>query len=750
SYDIGISGNVFHIGDTTFGASATDTIFGGNVTVPSTLSVGGYLIKQENSSSVTAGSWYRIAQNSGNRADATFTLRDYISGGGHSTLRFIAGSSYNARGTNGVTVLDHTYYSTPTFTQVRLITNTTYDVQYLEVYLNRTGAVDYTIWDNQQGSGWTPIDWTAGSVPSGYTAQTYNVNTRFMVGQNGDAESLRMGFDGRVGIGQASPSYALDVTGDIRSTSQVYTHGGFYPGNGALQLTRKFGDDGTYLTASNLKLAGTLDMGNQTLQGTSQIRVHPSSTNINLATSGGNSKFRFNMSSGSLRIDGAGADNDPTQVLDVNGRIRMATWTADGDTAAYRDTATNSIALITSDRRLKKDIVPLGKTLDILMQLNTYKYHDLDQDSTEKLKVGLMSQEVLPLIPELTFAFTNEGSPETYYGVHYDKLPVLIVGAVQEQQMQITNQNNRLTAAETNIQLDQETGLVLNEMGQVTAKSDPNLIIFNPTDVSDLTDRLSEIEAQVAVKADQSDLDTLRNRFDELEAFVQSASMSAALMQDIVNTQAAFDELSALNASGSATIAREITDTDIIIAKNLIEEGNLTVLGDTNLSNLAVTGTISSGLLTIDGLSCIPGSGDPYDALGGGTGTVEECGTTISTLAGPIRIQHNGLADVTFVNDFIRMDIGGNLIVYAGDLEIDEGSIKGNDGIRGIDVSVAEGSNQIFVTFPNVNDTFDYAVGITPNWYTEFKVTEKTVEGFRVEFYSIAPLGATFDWIIIE
>jgi hypothetical protein len=58
---------------------------------------------------------------------------------------------------------------------------------------------------------------------------------------------------------------------------------------------------------------------------------------------------------------GIGVTN-PTQKLDVNGRIRMATWTADGDAVAYQDTTTLAIALIASDRRLKKDIIPLTNT----------------------------------------------------------------------------------------------------------------------------------------------------------------------------------------------------------------------------------------------------------------------------------------------------------------------------------------------------------------------------------------------------
>ena len=141
------------------------------------------------------------------------------------------------------------------------------------------------------------------------------------------------------------------------------------------------------------------------------------------AYSGNNNYFAGNV--------GIGTTN-PTQKLEVNGRIRMNTWTADGDTVAYRDTATNSLALVTSDRRLKKNITPLTGSLNIVNQINTYRYNDLDEADGSKLRLGVMSQELLSIIPELTFAFTNKNSSETYYGVHYDKLGVLLLGAIKE------------------------------------------------------------------------------------------------------------------------------------------------------------------------------------------------------------------------------------------------------------------------------------------------------------------------------
>ena len=171
---------------------------------------------ESNASSITAGNWYRIAINDagGKRANADFTLRDLISGGGHSTLNFKVGISYNNEANMAFTMLSHSYYSAPTFTKVRVLENTTYDAQYLEVFCSRTGNVEYSIYDNQQTSGWDPVDWTAGVIPAGYVAREFDVSGLFNVGNSKDQFTVAR--DGNVGIGITAPSTKLHVMGDIQ------------------------------------------------------------------------------------------------------------------------------------------------------------------------------------------------------------------------------------------------------------------------------------------------------------------------------------------------------------------------------------------------------------------------------------------------------------------------------------------------------------------------------------------------------
>jgi len=175
---------------------------------------------QSNSATVTAGNWYRIASNSGNRADASFTLRDQISGGGHSTMRFHAGVNYGFATGISFSLLSHSIYSTATFTKVRIIRNGTYDGAYLEIFCARSGNVSYDMFDNFQSSGWTPVDWTAGSIPGGWTAHEYETDRVFAIGISDDALSLTR--SGNLGINTASPNAKLDIKDHTNSGIMLY------------------------------------------------------------------------------------------------------------------------------------------------------------------------------------------------------------------------------------------------------------------------------------------------------------------------------------------------------------------------------------------------------------------------------------------------------------------------------------------------------------------------------------------------
>jgi hypothetical protein len=108
----------------------------------------------------------------------------------------------------------------------------------------------------------------------------------------------------------------------LSSGGSLYITGNLYPDNGAIQTTRFFGDNGTSLTASNLAMSGTLDMNNQSVIDMSYMR--PATDNIDVQTTGANSRFRFQTSTGSLQISGAADSTNPVAVLDVRGTASVS------------------------------------------------------------------------------------------------------------------------------------------------------------------------------------------------------------------------------------------------------------------------------------------------------------------------------------------------------------------------------------------------------------------------------------------
>jgi hypothetical protein len=80
-----------------------------------------------------------------------------------------------------------------------------------------------------------------------------------------------------------------------------------------------------------------------------------------------------------------------------------------------------------SDIRLKKDVRPLGKTLDKIKGLNAVKFI-LTNDESNTTQIGLIAQEVEGAFPEVVYTDKNSG----YKLIYYDKLSVLLLQAIKD------------------------------------------------------------------------------------------------------------------------------------------------------------------------------------------------------------------------------------------------------------------------------------------------------------------------------
>jgi hypothetical protein len=94
----------------------------------------------------------------------------------------------------------------------------------------------------------------------------------------------------------------------------------------------------------------------------------------------------------------------------------------------------------TSDRRLKKDIEPIGDVTADVMKLSPYSYRFKEQPASEDKSIGFMAQDVMKLFPSLV----KHNEETDIYTLDYSGFGVLAVKAIQEQQKKIDDLSNEI------------------------------------------------------------------------------------------------------------------------------------------------------------------------------------------------------------------------------------------------------------------------------------------------------------------
>jgi hypothetical protein len=100
-----------------------------------------------------------------------------------------------------------------------------------------------------------------------------------------------------------------------------------------------------------------------------------------------------------------------------------------------------------SDRRLKTDIKPLQSVLKSLMQLIPSTYVMKASKSSER-QIGFIAQEVEPFFPILAEEVRTDSGEESLYTLNYSGITVLAVKAIQEHQLIIEKQSEKIKSLE--------------------------------------------------------------------------------------------------------------------------------------------------------------------------------------------------------------------------------------------------------------------------------------------------------------
>ncbi len=286
----------------------------------------------------------------------------------------------------------------------------------------------------------------------------------FKAGDDGDwivsgADVYRA--SGSVGIGTATPAYALDVVGDLKTSGAMLVGAnrleldpGFLRGNlrfQANQLVLYGGtsgialhdasanarvtmlDDGnvgigTTTPAYKLEVAGDLKATGAVLVGDNRLELDPGFLR-------GNLRFKSNQLSfygGTAGIALLNTSANIKVIMLDDGSVGIGTTTPARTLSVNGDAGGTTQWYIDSDERLKRDIEEIDNALEKISRLQGVYFSWKDTEHHPKgRQVGMIAQDVKEIVPE---AVDTKGQ---YYSMATASLVPLLVEAIKEQQEQI-------------------------------------------------------------------------------------------------------------------------------------------------------------------------------------------------------------------------------------------------------------------------------------------------------------------------
>jgi hypothetical protein len=277
-------------------------------------------------------------------------------------------------------------------------------------------------------------------------------------------ERLRVDSSGNVGIGTNSPQAKLHVANGALRT--------WTPTSGTSAIFESTVNSRNFITIAAANEA-EIWFGDASVQNRARIRYEMAGSNMEFWTNGGQ-KMVIN-SSGSVGI----GTTSPGTKLDVNGAVRASSsggllvntqYGAKGirayygslyfDTNVYiggvNGTSYTSIRAsaftVSSDYRLKTNVVDLEEAIEKIKQINVHRFNWKDRLDEEKVD-GFLAHELAEVIPEAVIgekdAVREDGTLD-YQGVDQSKVVPLLTAALKEAIEKIEQLENRIQTLENN------------------------------------------------------------------------------------------------------------------------------------------------------------------------------------------------------------------------------------------------------------------------------------------------------------
>ncbi|MBL7782327.1 MAG: tail fiber domain-containing protein [Saprospiraceae bacterium] len=155
------------------------------------------------------------------------------------------------------------------------------------------------------------------------------------------------------------------------------------------------------------------------------------------------------------------AGNFDVEMAVFNGRLEFYF----NDAAAIAAIQPNGQYVNLSDRRLKKDIQRFeASVLGRVNSLPMYTYRYKQENDNAALSFGVLAQELQERFPELVSEGKNRPDGQSYLGVAYDKLGLVAIKAIQEQQQIIEQQQAELAQMKKDLSELQEQMAQLKQL----------------------------------------------------------------------------------------------------------------------------------------------------------------------------------------------------------------------------------------------------------------------------------------------
>ena len=256
---------------------------------------------------------------------------------------------------------------------------------------------------------------------------------------------------GVFGVANSTTGPANGVMGETASSNGWGVYGNAIatsgPSNGVVGDSHS--PNGVALVGRSFGLGDILSLTSTVAGGNPKLRVAAGGDIISLGNINATGGFRTAIGSfsagGSPGTPNFNVDSNSGNIVTV-GTIAVGVLAQGGSTNLCRNLANNQIAECSSSARYKSNINSFASGLDLIRKLRPVSFNWKDGGMAD---MGLVAEEVNAVEPLLT---TTNAIGEIE-GVKYDRVGVVLINAVKEQQAQIESQQVQIEAQRKQIEM---------------------------------------------------------------------------------------------------------------------------------------------------------------------------------------------------------------------------------------------------------------------------------------------------------